>query len=223
MAAPAEPAPFSTAAPNSNHNFEASPASVPDPFLAESQPVRAPFAKGPAMVMAIVVLCIVGTAAGLWAKNRGNPSPFGLMAPSDASDSEDAGEEGEESDEAAAIEALFAAANRATSNTAAASSAPTASVPGGKTPAQPLAQPIVASKATPPPNAAPAVTVHATPVKFPPLRLQSIFYRRSNPSVMINGKTLFIGDEINGVRVADIQAANVTLVLSGQTNVLTLR
>ena len=60
-------------------------------------------------------------------------------------------------------------------------------------------------------------------VKFPLLRLQSIFFRPANPSVIINGKTLFIADEINGVKVADIQPANVTLVLSGQTNVLTLR
>ena len=60
-------------------------------------------------------------------------------------------------------------------------------------------------------------------VPFPPLRLQSIFYRTGNPSVMINGKTLFVGDEINGVLIADIQPSNVTLVLSGQTNVLTLR
>jgi len=65
--------------------------------------------------------------------------------------------------------------------------------------------------------------VPATPVKFPPLRLQSIFYRPANPSVLINGKTLFLGDEIQGVAVADISPSSVTLVLSGQTNVLTLR
>ena len=61
------------------------------------------------------------------------------------------------------------------------------------------------------------------PVKFPPLRLQSIFYRPSSPSVMINNKTLYVDDTIQGVLVADIQPASVTLVLSGQTNVLTLR
>ena len=40
---------------------------------------------------------------------------------------------------------------------------------------------------------------------------------------MINGKTLFVTDEISGVMVADITASSVTLVLSGQTNILTLR
>ncbi len=88
----------------------------------------------------------------------------------------------------------------------------------------------VASTSTPPPSVAgktpaPAsVSVAAAAmVKFPSLRLQSIFYRPSSPSVMINGKTLYIADEIQGVKVAAISPASVTLVLSGQTNVLTLR
>jgi hypothetical protein len=69
---------------------------------------------------------------------------------------------------------------------------------------------------------APTPVTHP-PVRFPPLRLQSIFFRPSSPSVIINGKTLFVSDEINGVTVADIQASSVTLVLNGQTNILTLR
>lgn len=74
--------------------------------------------------------------------------------------------------------------------------------------------------------APPVVAVSAAPgppPKFPPLRLQSIFYRPSNPSVMINGRTLFRDDEIQGVIVAAINPSSVTLVLSGHTNVLTLR
>lgn len=73
------------------------------------------------------------------------------------------------------------------------------------------------------PVVAPAALPAAPPVKFPMLRLQSIFYRPSNPSVMINGRTLYVSDEIQGVTVADIRPASVILVLSGQTNVLTLR
>jgi hypothetical protein len=75
----------------------------------------------------------------------------------------------------------------------------------------------------PPRPIVPAVVVNSTPAKFPPLRLQSIFYRPPNPSVMINGKLLCVSDEIQGVMVADIQPSSVTLVLSGYTNVLTLR
>ena len=83
------------------------------------------------------------------------------------------------------------------------------------------AAPSAAPAVQPKPPLAP-VTV-STPAKFPPLRLQSIFYRPSNPCVMINGKLLCISDEIQGVLVADIQPSSVTLVLSGYTNVLTLR
>ena len=93
---------------------------------------------------------------------------------------------------------------------------------------------VAVALAPPRPNTAPAVAaptaaapvaaiVPVVPVKFPPLRLQSIFYRTENPSVIINNKTLFIHDEIQGVSVADIRSSSVTLVLSGQTNVLTLR
>lgn len=81
----------------------------------------------------------------------------------------------------------------------------------------------VQKRVTPPTAISASAAAAGAPVKFPPLRLQSIFYRPTNPSVMINGKTLFLGDEINGVTVADIQPSSVTLVLSGQTNVLTLR
>lgn len=72
-------------------------------------------------------------------------------------------------------------------------------------------------------SAPPAPSHPVEPVKFPPLRLQSIFFRPSNPSVIINNKTLYVDDQIQGVLVADIQPASVTLVLSGQTNILTLR
>ena len=90
----------------------------------------------------------------------------------------------------------------------------------------PVVRPVVV--APPPvaaviPTPAPAPVVPVVPVRFPPLRLQSIFYRPENPSVIINGKTLFINDQISGVLVTDIRSSSVTLVLSGQTNILTLR
>ena len=81
----------------------------------------------------------------------------------------------------------------------------------------------VAQTVPQPPTVVAAPVAPPVPVKFPALRLQSIFYRPSNPSVLINGKTLYVTDEIQGVLVADIQPASVTLVLSGQTNILTLR
>jgi len=97
--------------------------------------------------------------------------------------------------------------------------APVPAAPGNSPPS---AVPKIAGTATTT-AAAPVGVPAPAPVKFPPLRLQSIFYRPSNPSVLINGKTLFLSDEIQGVTVADISPSSVTLVLSGQTNVLTLR
>lgn len=89
--------------------------------------------------------------------------------------------------------------------------------------APPATRPMVAVPAPVAPVPPAPALAPAVPVRFPPLRLQSIFYRPESPSVIINGKTLFIDDQINGVLVTDIRSSSVTLVLSGQTNILTLR
>ena len=56
-----------------------------------------------------------------------------------------------------------------------------------------------------------------------PLQLQGIFYRLSKPSALINNRTLFVGDEIEGSRVIAITRYGVKLVASGKTNDLTLK
>lgn len=76
--------------------------------------------------------------------------------------------------------------------------------------------------AAPVTNSPPAPLPTPAPV-FPTLKLQGIFYRPSNPSVMLNGKTLFLNDEVDKVKVTAITQTSVTVVWSGQTNVLTLR
>ena len=94
-------------------------------------------------------------------------------------------------------------------------------------------KPTVASNAKPEPAPAAAarpqlvtnvVIIPApTRVDFPPLRLQGIYYRSDSPSVMINNRSLYVNDQVQGVTVAAIDRSSVTLVLSGHTNVLTLR
>ncbi len=65
--------------------------------------------------------------------------------------------------------------------------------------------------------------VTETPPPPPPLpRLQAIVYSPTRPSVMLNGKTLFIGEKLNGLRVTAIDKESVTLVGASQTNVLVL-
>lgn len=74
-------------------------------------------------------------------------------------------------------------------------------------------------------EAAPPVTTALPPPApvFPALKLQGVFYRPSKPSVMLNGQTLFLNDEVEKVKVVTITPNTVTVVWSGQTNVLTLR
>jgi len=55
-----------------------------------------------------------------------------------------------------------------------------------------------------------------------PLKLQGILYDPKQPSAMISGRTVFVGDKVGDLRVAAIDKASATLVGAGQTNVLSL-
>jgi hypothetical protein len=59
-------------------------------------------------------------------------------------------------------------------------------------------------------------------VQFPPLQLQGIFFRPSNPSALINGRTLFIGDYIGEVKVVAIDHRSVKVELEGATKTIPL-
>ena len=58
--------------------------------------------------------------------------------------------------------------------------------------------------------------------RFPELKLQSIVFRLRNPSVVIDGEMLGVGDTVKGARVAKIERHAVTMEWQGQTNVLRL-
>jgi MSHA biogenesis protein MshK len=55
------------------------------------------------------------------------------------------------------------------------------------------------------------------------LRLQGIIYRQSNPSAIINGQPIFIGEKIAGAKVVAITMNSVTLDVGGAEQVLPLR
>ena len=80
----------------------------------------------------------------------------------------------------------------------------------------------------PTPTPAPAEVTPAAPVEEPAkpvaatYRLQGIFYRPSNPSAVVNNKTVFLGDSVSGSRVKAIDRQSVTLERDGTTQVLTL-
>jgi hypothetical protein len=88
-----------------------------------------------------------------------------------------------------------------------------AAAPAKSAPASPTETQVARAPAAPPPP----------PVKWPPLRLQGIFFRPPDSSVVINNKTLYVDDEVQGVKVAQIERTGVTLVLDGHTNTLFLR
>jgi hypothetical protein len=58
------------------------------------------------------------------------------------------------------------------------------------------------------------------PPKPTPLRLQAIVYNPKRPSVVINGRTLFVGERLGESRVVAIDRESATIVSAGTTNVL---
>lgn len=111
----------------------------------------------------------------------------------------------------------------------------------------PVVLPVAPAKETvakaPPPVAEPAVktvdirapVVAPTPVEdvappvsesvagVPEFKLQGIFYRISKASALIDGRTLFVGDEIGGAKLVLIERHSVRLVRDGRPIVLKLR
>jgi hypothetical protein len=66
----------------------------------------------------------------------------------------------------------------------------------------------------------PAVPAAPLPLTY---KLQSLFYRAKNPSAVINGKTLFIGDRVAEAHVVAIDKDSATIVTAkGETKVLEL-
>jgi hypothetical protein len=84
-----------------------------------------------------------------------------------------------------------------------------------------LPTPHVALANVAPPGSSPSNAPIVKP-SFPSVRLQGIFYRSKNPSVMINSKSALVGDKIAGAKVVAITRDSVTLDWNGETKVLTL-
>ncbi len=80
----------------------------------------------------------------------------------------------------------------------------------------------VAATAIVEPSTNPVPVLAVTPPKPALPKLQAIIYNPNRPSVMIGGKSLFIGDRLGEFRVRAIDQETVTLVSASQTNVLTL-
>lgn len=60
------------------------------------------------------------------------------------------------------------------------------------------------------------------PVTFPELKVQGVACSKSNPSAIINRKTYFVGDMIEGAKLATILADSIVLEKDGQKQVYLL-
>lgn len=101
----------------------------------------------------------------------------------------------------------------------ASSPAPATPAPKFEAPVTP-APPAVVSAA--PVQATVAATPPPAPPAFPPLKLRGIFYRRTNPTALINGETVSDGDMVDEVKVVKIDRESVSVEWRGQQRVLRL-
>ena len=86
---------------------------------------------------------------------------------------------------------------------------PTAPQPQPETTPAPVAQPT----ASLPPKESPA----------PEFRLNGIIYSLGRPSAIVNGKTVFVGEQLNGATVVSISQTAVTLQIDGRRRTYNLR
>ena len=71
----------------------------------------------------------------------------------------------------------------------------------------------------PAPVAAAPATNEAAPVKFPDIRVQGIIFRNTNPSAIVDGKAVFVGDYIEGALVAEIDRTSLTLSIGAERQI----
>src|SRR2546430_1990495 len=71
-------------------------------------------------------------------------------------------------------------------------------------------------KQTNAPPPAPAPAAQPPQKSFPPITLQGISYRRTNPSALINGKTFFVGDHIGAAKIVVIDPSSTTFEIDGE-------
>ena len=95
-----------------------------------------------------------------------------------------------------------------------------AKAPPPLTPA--VASPVVAVDPAPA-VAAPAASVPSLLAPVAPLRLQAIFYTPPQPSAIISGQTVHVGDTVRELQVVAIGSASALLLGASQTNFLTLQ
>jgi HD-like signal output (HDOD) protein len=65
-----------------------------------------------------------------------------------------------------------------------------------------------------PPAPAPSIAPHPNPA--PDFKLSGIIYGVTRPSAIVNGKTVYVGDQVSGATIISIRQSEVTLQFNGQ-------
>ena len=200
------------------------------------QPVEAPPARGtsPLLLGGVLLLGIgaIGIAAALWFGGRAGTQPASTSANQTTAPANGIGITENPATAPASTSTSVPALTTLPTQTSEpvapaiskAQNPPATTGPATKTP-----PPNVVKSAAPvPATSAPAIAVtkspSATPTAAPkPVRLQSIFYRLRGPSVIINGKTLRVGDSFDGITVVSIQRTSVEITQNGKYRTLTLQ
>lgn len=71
-------------------------------------------------------------------------------------------------------------------------------------------------------NGIPVIATIIEAVKPPTLKLQGIFFNPSAPSVVVNGRTIYLGDRVGGFRLLAVSPVSATFASATETNVLSL-
>lgn len=87
---------------------------------------------------------------------------------------------------------------------------------------KPAPAPLVAAVESQPPPVTPPAAVPAQDLPVPEFKIQGIFYRLKNPTALVNGRILAVGDTIDGYRVDRIERHTVRFAIPGHTNTVTL-
>lgn len=87
----------------------------------------------------------------------------------------------------------------------------------------PAAAPEIKDQPTATPVPAPETATAKTSVAPTALKLQAVFFRESNPTALVNGKSVGVGDQIEGVRVKAISPQSIILDYPSGSKELSLR
>ncbi|MGZ8899924.1 MAG: hypothetical protein ACXW3Z_07500 [Limisphaerales bacterium] len=192
------------------------------PVEAAAKPATSPLLLGGVLLLAVGMIAI---AAALWFGGRSKNVETAQPSPSPAATLPSASPA-----EASPAPAVIPPTNDSPALAANA----TASVAPEPTRPQALSKPAVTSSNSKVVTTTPKAVAQVKPVATTanqqtsaavqkPVRLQSIFYRLRSPTVIINGKTLGVGDTVDGIKVVSIQRTSVEIVQNGKYRTLTLQ